>query len=289
MPTTLTDSVTWATSISAPASGDLRRALTVETPLQQLANRTAYLKDQTEVTGVKRIQYVADFSAAAALTGLTDGDLVLIGRYGLYIYGNTVSLTSPWQIACGTKYLIHTLASLIIAMTDGLVGTNSSGDLARPDIVPYRTVIQSGVSVGTDASASYQSVSGDAAWHAVTNGVTAMSVNLGPAAAGDIVVVNAIGAFGCGADPAVSPMNQGLVRVRVTPAAGSATSVAGGCAQFQSDTEGEYLPWAISCRHVLSASEGTNVNVKLEACVTAADMAMVLASPISLQCQIIRP
>lgn len=84
MSKSLTGATTWAAGVTVPTGGDQRRASTVETPFQQLADRDGYLKNQVDVVGVNRIRYAETESAANAITGLTLGDFVVIGYHGLY-------------------------------------------------------------------------------------------------------------------------------------------------------------------------------------------------------------
>ena len=76
MPTNLTETATYDATITVPADGDARTALSVEIPFQALANRSKYLNTLTGTTGVTKIKTVADNAALKALTGMATGDVV---------------------------------------------------------------------------------------------------------------------------------------------------------------------------------------------------------------------
>jgi hypothetical protein len=76
----LTPANTFGT-VSVPEDGiDRRTAASVEVPLQALTNRDAYLQDLVAGagTGIKRVAQVGGAADVAALTGMVNGDVVMV-------------------------------------------------------------------------------------------------------------------------------------------------------------------------------------------------------------------
>lgn len=96
------DPNTFNTTITAPTGGDARNAASVATPLEQLANRTAFLKNRLD-NGVKRIRQFDDLAELKAATGLTDGEHCFVrddDYFGLYEYqiASTTPQSLPWIV-----------------------------------------------------------------------------------------------------------------------------------------------------------------------------------------------
>lgn len=151
MTKTLTETSTYGSSVVVPEGGDLRRAASIETPLQTLANRTKYLQQLTEAIGVKRLRTVTDPGDAMLFTDLVQGDVVLIANHGLYRFQQTLSFPDSidetaaanwtYEVLSG-GYLVHTGVDVFFR-TDKrycLVSTDGTGKLLAPDVVPNRTV-----------------------------------------------------------------------------------------------------------------------------------------------------
>lgn len=91
----LTGTATWQSTVTCPVDGDPRNAASVEAGFQDNMDRSEYLKDLVEGPtggGITRIKTVANITALKALTGMNDGDAVLVndgtytGVYGVYVY-----------------------------------------------------------------------------------------------------------------------------------------------------------------------------------------------------------
>lgn len=86
--------------------GDDANATTMSAVLKPIADRTAYLKafkDSVESAGVTRIRTAASFAAIEAMTGMAEGDLVLLPAYGLYRYE---PLAKPDTMPCGLPWVV---------------------------------------------------------------------------------------------------------------------------------------------------------------------------------------
>lgn len=89
MPTNIPGTASsYPANVVAPSDGDQRNAASMQVALTQLADRTAWLRDQIDGagTGVERIRTVADFTALAAITApnRADGDFAVVVGFGLY-------------------------------------------------------------------------------------------------------------------------------------------------------------------------------------------------------------
>jgi len=111
MPTTLTESSTFTSSITVADNGDPADAGSggyIREPFQGLTNRTKYLKDVLD-SGVKKIQKATTVSAMTGATGMAGGDLVLlanVSNLGLFMYvaGATVGTNiTGWRYDSTTE------------------------------------------------------------------------------------------------------------------------------------------------------------------------------------------
>ena len=101
MPKDLVDSpATFPVPVQVPKDGELATGAAFETPYQQLANRSAYLRDQLELLGTKRIRRVADFAALRAIADMVTFDVRTVDGYGLYSYDATAPSVEllPWLV-----------------------------------------------------------------------------------------------------------------------------------------------------------------------------------------------
>lgn len=101
MPQDITDVDEFTSPCTAPADGDTRNATSVLTPLQKLANRTRWLYNKI-TNGVPRIKFYSDIADLRDLTGMVNGDVVVVNDtyLGLYVYDTGVSGAEvyPWSI-----------------------------------------------------------------------------------------------------------------------------------------------------------------------------------------------
>jgi hypothetical protein len=82
----LDDKTKFPIAVRVPIDGDDANGANFELPYQQLADRTAYLREETETLGVRRVRRVADFPALRAVTELFPFDLRWVVGRGLYWY-----------------------------------------------------------------------------------------------------------------------------------------------------------------------------------------------------------
>lgn len=223
----LSGTVTWPAGITVPEGGDARRASTVELPFGQLADRTTFLHDRTDGSGVRRIRKVWNINAAKATTGLTYGDVVIVGGgggglwTGLYIFDTAVDDEAanhePWSIAVASGGYLHLVNnSQLCDMHTGnnteygteykLVQTNENGKIAFPSVIPNRTLYRGSVV----ARHSYPDGGVDGAWEYSTHtspvstytimdsGVSGerMAINMPGIKPDDIVTIWASGGIG---------------------------------------------------------------------------------------------
>jgi hypothetical protein len=173
----------WNVPVTAPEGGDLRRASTVETPLQQLTDRTAYLKSQVDVRGVNRLRYAADYTTASAITDFTEGDFIVIGYDGLYRY---IASTTPspftgilnmsWfcPVTSGGMLCLVGVNSANYSGTHPVyapVWTNMSGHLQHPDVVENRIIFDRTFSPDVDDSSGVTNLAIDGTFRSLTHSV----------------------------------------------------------------------------------------------------------------------
>jgi hypothetical protein len=104
MPKQLTADPTHFPAQTSPVSGESRTASSVETPFQNAADRSAWVKARIEYVdpsgdGARRLRRVASIAALRALTDLTDGVCIVDG-VGLFAYlsGSTITEAEPFVI-----------------------------------------------------------------------------------------------------------------------------------------------------------------------------------------------
>jgi hypothetical protein len=262
------------TSFAIPDDSDARDAASVGVGLEALGDRTAYLKDRVEFSGIRRIRTVASVVSAQALEDLTAGDVVQITNLGLYRFQDTELNTAgdptidtpdgPWQFAVtagGYLVNVNVLNMFRKDQAQCLAVTTAAGKLQYPDIVPMRTVVDDSVSSGTDANLPpdppgtplYQSLSVVDTW------VTAMSRVVGPLVAGDLVRVT----FSCPLIIACASMASARMRVQITY--GGDTYSIGGAATYVAklsthETPGctaEHFPVCLTGQHEMQANAAT--------------------------------
>jgi len=101
MPKDLTDNpALFPTPVSVPIDGELATGAAFEAPYQQLSNRTAYLRDQMEQKGVRRVRRAADFAALRAIADMQVFDVRWVTGYGLYWYDASAvgAEELPWTV-----------------------------------------------------------------------------------------------------------------------------------------------------------------------------------------------
>lgn len=185
MPETFVEAATWDTPIQGPNDGESALSDSVKATLtKRLTNRTKYLKDLAEVSGVARLRSVADVAALKAVTGQTTSDLRFVKGKGVYRFdsGAAGPEALPWivQPTVGGGFWEHEL--VLVQGTD--LATVVSGKVVEP--VPYGTRGVAGAgydgalgsTIFTTTSASY-----------VDSGIEASFA--GNVAIGDVLVMHA--------------------------------------------------------------------------------------------------
>lgn len=89
MPKTLTGNAEMFPNVQVPVAGEPRTGTSVETPFQQAADRTQYLKDRLDFIdstkeGARRIRRVASLTALKALVDRPDKGFCFVDTHGLY-------------------------------------------------------------------------------------------------------------------------------------------------------------------------------------------------------------
>jgi hypothetical protein len=141
MPKTLTGADSTFPSQTSPLGGESRTATSIETPFQNSADRTEFLKSRLFVidsvgTGVRRIRNVASVTALKAETELTDRTVIVVDFVGLFQYNSTSTATAddatvvtPTSVGSGAgRWIWVSIASLDAA--NGVPKLDSSGRLA---------------------------------------------------------------------------------------------------------------------------------------------------------------
>lgn len=97
MPANLTDSNAFSGPVVAPADGDAANAASIVQGLQPLANRSYYVQQLCEVSGVKKIR-CGDAAAMQAATGIANKTLWLLegggAFHGLFVYDSGSAFVS---------------------------------------------------------------------------------------------------------------------------------------------------------------------------------------------------
>ena len=295
MPKTLTASTTWAANVVSPEGGDLRRAATVETPFQALTDRTAYLKNQTDVVGVNRLRYASSYVVAAAITDFTDGDFIVIGYDGLYRFVANAAL-SPFQYVTNTVWVVTVTSGGILcrigvdpADYSGLhpnyapVWTESTGHLAFPDVVANRIVFDSSAVSGTDAYGSHQNITGTTSW----TDVTLMSIVLPALSIGDVVSVSA-SAYGY----VTGPENvEGRLKISILDSTWAQVTVPGAASyvvQDKTGTDTTRFHLSMTGKYTLTTALAASL-VTMHGQISSGASYLTLLSPIGMHVQVIRP
>lgn len=182
MPKSLTDAALFSSPVAVPLDAEPRTAGSVETPFQSLANRTYYLQQLAEVTGVSHIKTVADLTALAALddTGMGVGELRLVPGYGVYrLTAAGAGDDLPWRVESYTasKLWVHAMESLRGA-SSGFAQTSSGRVVEKP----------ANAIIGVDGLAGEATVTTAAVWPVDLPGG---SLTFTGVAAGDKVIITA--------------------------------------------------------------------------------------------------
>lgn len=209
MPKNLTDAAVFTSPVAVPLDGEPRTASSVETPFQSLANRTYFLQQLAEVTGIAKIKTVADLTALAALddTGMSVGELRLVPGYGVYrLTAAGAGDDLPWRVESYTasKLWVHAMESLRGA-SSGFAQTSGGRVIEKP----------ANAIVGIDGLAGEATVTTSALWPQDLSGG---SLTFAGVKSGDKVLVTAMVAVNLGG----SGQNT-KVSIRITEAAGAYT------------------------------------------------------------------
>lgn len=90
MPTTLTETATFGASVAVPATGEARTAASVETPFQELTNRSAWIKSALNGLILERPTLYSDSAGAA-----TD---VYVGPIGRLVLGSRILSSAALEV-----------------------------------------------------------------------------------------------------------------------------------------------------------------------------------------------
>lgn len=303
---------TWATNVTVPEGGDLRRASTIEVPLQHLANRTAYLKDQVDVTGVRRLRYVATTTAAAALTGLTEGDCVLIRTQGLYRFFATlqyVSVTAPWQIAVTAGgYLCHVdgfsidrgAAAYPLGRDHMPVVTGPSGKVLYPDVLPNRVIFDRFFAPDTVAdpleptAERIDDITTYGDWQGLVHSSEGVvNVNIYGAEANDILVFQMSGSAyvsNSAVEPAKFQRIQGFVNLGVTdaPIPGAIATLSANLDQGHTAVQAIYHNFSLLGRYAMPSDAGVSAVVRPLAMIGSATTTLGFLPGVSMRVTCVR-
>lgn len=112
MPKDLVDDKTkFPAAVRVPVDGDEANGANFELPYQQLADRTAFLNEETIALGVRRIRRAASFAALRAITGMQQFDVRWVVGEGLYWYdptsGGSEELPYAVKPATGVGLWLH--------------------------------------------------------------------------------------------------------------------------------------------------------------------------------------
>jgi hypothetical protein len=99
MPKTLTDNIGSFPSQTCPVVGDARTAGSIETALQNAADRARFARDRIIAVdpdngGVRKLRYAASLTALRAITDLTENAVIIVDGVGLYIYDASSAATA---------------------------------------------------------------------------------------------------------------------------------------------------------------------------------------------------
>jgi hypothetical protein len=178
----LTDSSTWETQVEAPASGDARTALSVENGLQDLANRTKFLKDLAASggSGIVSIRSAASTAAMQALTGMVAGDLCRVGTR-IYVFQTGTPIEALQEGAYGYQAGDASGWWVCFRMT-GVELLEERAAIVTNIVAPPTVVFTPG---------TYMDITGDTDWHDLTDGATPMSLTMSSLNEDDVVDVEA--------------------------------------------------------------------------------------------------
>jgi len=101
MPKDLSDDKTkFPTAVRVPVDGDDANGANFELPYQQLADRTAYLREETEGLGVRRIRRAAKLDALRTIVPAMTLEMRWVDGYGLFAYDQTLAGPEqlPWRV-----------------------------------------------------------------------------------------------------------------------------------------------------------------------------------------------
>lgn len=184
MPKSLTNHAIFIAAVTTPLGVEARNAASLETSVQQLTDRTYYVQQLCEVSGVTRIAEVADLAALADLdpAPYSTGEKRFVPGYGVYrLLNGTSGTSSPWYIegnggGCRWEHEAMSLKGL----ASGIATLTAGGRCAQ--LPPYATI---------DVQATFDLLGYS---NATTSYTTVCSHNH-TAAVGDLVVIDWHAAF----------------------------------------------------------------------------------------------
>lgn len=228
MPTTLTGTASYSTTVDGPSSGETATSAAMRASLQTLINNTAYFKQVVESTGIQKIKSVAGSAALKALAGVSNNDVVFDTTNCRLYRRNTGSSGSDSE----SIYFDH--------------DTEAGGwDLIRP---PRQTVnwgVTTGVALYSTNSATFSDVTG-------------ASVTLAGARAGDHVLVRCHATTDTNGDALIA-------RIRVTDGASTNNDLTSQQSFVQDDTAANAQTIPILGYHSLAADGTVVVQIRAAA------------------------
>lgn len=122
------DPATYPANVRAPSDDENRNDTVFGRPLQDLADRTAFLHRRD--VGLS----VASLFDLIALSGVTVGDCATVRSYGQYFYTmSSLTALSPWVMAAGgmgAGYWVHAARKPLLNESDGGIGMQPKIDPA---------------------------------------------------------------------------------------------------------------------------------------------------------------
>lgn len=164
---TETGTPVYSPTITVPDDGDAEVAASVITPLDALAKRTRFLQQIMQVSGVTKVRTVADVPTMKALTGNSDGDVVmLLNGGGIYIFVSSATDT-PTSALTAEYFVVPTSGggrwwSIVYFWTNN-VGGFPRWFIPVPNAIvvpPTKTSFTTGGNPSTSLSGAFQPVTG---------------------------------------------------------------------------------------------------------------------------------
>jgi hypothetical protein len=222
MPSALTETSTFDSQVLVIDDGDDLEKANLAPPHQALANRTKYLKDRIEGTGVKRLQYIATTAALKTNASHDDGDVAVVNSVGLYRFSNGIVIDDGLRkIAAtagtaGTWFLVAA-GGAAYNVPGGIAGLDAAG---KVDVAQQHNAIVGSYGAKMPGNTASGSISASATFPAA---YSSFSLSLGALLKDDIVHVDGTANVVVGGVVTV----EIYVATSVSPAAGGKTGAMG--------------------------------------------------------------